>query len=243
MSKRAATFLFITVIIISYVILAFELVAMQNVIKYLELDNNFSPLISMIGFIVIFLALGYYTSDGIDLKNVSIRNKIINNFFISILFIFLGNSHFMLDKYFETLNYWDINGKMIQTYIFTNIFLSTPTYLLAQSVPLIGKYFEKKIIIENRSNIILFAIVLSFILSLIITLFFSCTFGLDYAVIFNIFLMTVGILILNKREKAGTCVMCLCLLAMTFTFNNRLIRNKISINRKNNEYISIKYID
>ena len=149
----------------------------------------------------------------------------------------------MLDKYFETLNYWDINGKMMQTYIFTNIFLSTPTYLLAQSVPLIGKYFEKKITIENRSNIILFAIVLSFILSLIITLFFSCAFGLDYAVIFNIFLMTVGILILNKREKASTYVMCLCLLAMTFTFNNRLIRNKISRNRKNNEYISIKYID
>ena len=48
MSKRAATFLFITVIIISYVILAFELVAMQNVIKYLELDNNFSPLISIV---------------------------------------------------------------------------------------------------------------------------------------------------------------------------------------------------
>lgn len=240
MTKRAVTFLFITVIIISYVILAFELIAMHRMIKYLDLNNSFSPLMFMIGFITIFLAIGYYTADGINLKSISIRDRIIHNFFISILFIFLGNSHEILERYFETLNYWGVNSKMIQSYIFINIFLLAPSYLLAQSVPLIGKYFEKKISIRNKLHIILLTIISSLVISLCFTLLFSCIFSLDYAVIFNIFLMTIGILILNKREKASIYIMCFSLLFMTFNANNKLIRNKIKINNKEN---SINYIE
>lgn len=240
MTKRAAKFLFITAIIISYVILAFELTAIQHMIKYLELDDNSSLLMFMMGFVVIFLAIGYYTADGINLKSIGIRDRIIHNFVVSILFIFLGNSHEILERYLETLNYWGINGKMIQSYIFINIFLLTPSYLLAQSIPLIGKYFKKRIHIKNKSNIILLIITLSLVISLFITLFFSCIFSLDYAVIFNIFLITIGILILNKREKVSIFIMCFSLLFMTFTFNNKLIRNKI---KENNSKYDVKFVD
>lgn len=239
MNKKISLLLFIIVLISGYVGLALELLAMRQVVPYLGNDTIIASII--IGIILIFLSIGYYASGKINVKKIGIRQKIIKNFVISTIFIFFGTSYVFLPYYFKVFEYIGITNRILQTFSFSLLLLATPSYLLAQTTPLISNYFSKNLSGKMTGRMLFYGTIGSFGGSILTTLLIMPFFGVNYAVMFNIFLITVAILILNNRNRIEIYIVSFLFLIITFMFNNSIIERKIGI-LSNNEYSTIKVI-
>lgn len=240
MNKKISLLLFIVVLISGYVSLALELLAMRQVIPYLGNDTIIASII--IGIILIFLSIGYYASGKITIKQSSIRQKILRNFVISTIFIFIGTSYVFLPYYFKGFEYMGITNRVLQAFSFSLLLLATPSYLLAQTTPLVSNYFSKNLSGKMTGRMLFYGTIGSFGGSILTTLLIMPFFGVNYAVMFNIFLITIAILILNNRNRIEIYMISFLFLIITFMFNNSIIERKIGI-LSNNEYSTIKIVD
>jgi len=239
MNKKISLLLFIIVLISGYVSLALELLAMRQVIPYIGNDTIIASII--IGIILIFLSIGYYASGKINIKKIGIRQKIIKNFVISTIFIFFGTSYVFLPYYFKWFEYFGITNRILQTFSFSLLLLATPSYLLAQTTPLISNYFSKNLSCKMTGKMLFYGTIGSFGGSILTTLLIMPFFGVNYAVMFNILLITIAILVLNNRKRIEIYMISFLFLAITFMFNNSVIERKIGV-LSNNEYSAIKII-
>ncbi len=240
MNKKITFFLFLVILISGYVSLALELLAMRQVVPYLGNDTIIASII--IGVVLIFLSIGYYTSGKIDLKKISIRQKILRNFTISVIFIFASTSYIFLEYYFKAFEYVGITNRIAQAFAFALLLLAVPSYLLAQTTPLVSNYFSKNISSKITGKILFYGTIGSFGGSILTTLFIMPFFGVNYAVMFNIFLITIAMLILNNRNRIEIYIACFLFIVVSFIFNNSIVERKIGV-LSNNEYSTIKIID
>lgn len=240
MNKKLSLFLFIVILISGYVSLALELLAMRQVIPYLGNDTIIASII--IGVVLIFLSIGYYRSGKIDIKKTSIRERILRNFIISTAFIFVGTSYVFLQYYFKFFEYIELTNRIGQAFAFSILLLAVPSYLLAQTTPLVSNYFSKNISGKTTGRMLFYGTIGSFAGSILTTLFIMPFFGVNYAVMFNICLITVAILILNKRNRVEIYIACFLFIVLTFMFNNSILERKIGI-LSNNEYSTVKIVD
>ncbi len=240
MNKKISLFLFVVILISGYVSLALELLAMRQVIPYLGNDTIIASII--IGVVLIFLSIGYYMSGKIDIKKTSIRERILRNFVISTVFIFIGTSYVFLQYYFKLFEYVGLTNRIGQAFAFSLLLLAVPSYLLAQTTPLVSNYFSKNISGKTTGQMLFYGTIGSFAGSILTTLFIMPFFGVNYAVMFNICLITVAILILNKRSRIEIYIACFLFIVLTFMFNNSVVERKMGI-LSNNEYSTVKVVD
>ncbi|MDD2840497.1 MAG: fused MFS/spermidine synthase [Rickettsiales bacterium] len=240
MNKKISFLLFVVVLISGYVSLALELLAMRQIIPYLGNDTIIASII--IGIVLIFLSIGYYASGKMNIRKDSIRQIILKNFVISTIFIFAGTSYIFLPYYFKTFEYIGLTNRIAQAFAFSLLLLAVPSYLLAQTTPLISNYFSKNLSGKMTGKMLFYGTIGSFGGSILTTLFIMPFFGVNYAAMFNMFLITVAILILNNRNKIEIYLASFLFLAITFMFNNSIIERKIGI-LSNNEYSTIKILD
>ena len=240
MNKKISLFLFIVILISGYVSLALELLAMRQVIPYLGNDTIIASII--IGVVLIFLSIGYYASGKLDIKKTSIRERILRNFVISTAFIFVGTSYVFLQYYFRLFEYIGLTNRIGQAFAFSLLLLAVPSYLLAQTTPLVSNYFSKNISGSTTGQMLFYGTMGSFAGSILTTLFIMPFLGVNYAVMFNICLITVAILILNKRSRIEIYIACFLFVVLTFMFNNSVIERKIGI-LSNNEYSTVRIVD
>ena len=237
MDNKKSIFLFIIILISGYASLALELLAIRQLVPYLGSDTIITSIV--IGIVLIFLSIGYYRSGKINIKKSSIRDKIVNNFVIATCFIFISTTYVFLDNYFKFFEFIGITNRILKAFSFSILFLSVPSYLLAQTTPLISNYFSKNISGKSTGIILMFGTFGSFAGSLFTTLFIMPVFGVNYAVMFNVFLMTVAILLLNRRNRIEIYILTFLSIILTFMFNNSILEKKLGI-LVNNEFSTIK---
>lgn len=238
-NDKTSFFLLLIILIAGYSSLALELVAIRQVIPYLDNDTIITSII--IGVILIFLALGYWRAGKINIRKISIRQKIINNFIISTVFLFVGTTYLFFNYYFLVLKFLGIQSRVLQAFAFSFIFLSIPSYLLAQTTPLVAMYFTKNSSPSMMGKILAFGTIGSFAGSIVTTLIIMPLLGANYAVMLNIFVTVLGIIILNKKDNVNIYITCFIFLVVTFLFNSTNMQRKLGI-ISNNGFSTIKVI-
>ena len=216
--------LFVLMLISSYTILLLEFLAINQILPFVESSNFATAVIVLV--ILFFLVIGFYKGGKLLFKKNNIRNKILKNFVISTVFIFFGTTYSFLHYYFLIFDYIGVKHIIFQSFVFSMLFLSAPSYLLAQNTRLLSNYFNKNISKSNGVKVLFYGVILSFVLSIITIMFLMPIFGLNYAVFFNIFLITAAILILNKRNKIEIYMLCFLFLIITFMLNNNIADRK-----------------
>ena len=213
---------------------------MRQVIPYI---GNYTIISSIIiGMILVFSSFGYYFSGTIRANNGSIRKKILNNFIISLIFIFFGTTYIFVEYFFEIFGYFGISNPIIQAFLFSLIFLSVPSYLLSQTTPLVSNFFSKKLSGEMTGKMLMFGTFGSFAGSIFTTLFIMPLFGVSTAVFFNMFLMAVAIILISKKKKLDIVIVSLVFIVISFVFNNKSLEKELNI-LSNNGYSTIKVIE
>ncbi len=227
MKKKIFILLFTTILIACYTTLALEFLAINQIMPFIE-NNNIATII-IVTIILLFLLFGFYSGSKNNFKNGNIRDKIIKNFIFAAIFISLGTTYSFLHYYFLIFDYIGINHVIMQAIVFSILFLSIPSYLLAQNTHLLANYIIKNTSEKNSIKVLFYSMILAFTLSTITTLFLLPLFGINYAIFFNIFLVIVAILILNKRNRIEIYIACFLFLIITFMLNNTIIDKKLKI--------------
>lgn len=240
MNKKISFFLFLIILISGYTSLALELIAMRQVIPYIGNDTIISSII--IGIVLVFLSIGYYTSGNVKIGKQSIRKKILNNFVISLIFIFFGTTYIFIDYSFLLFGYIGLTNRILQAFAFSLLFVAAPSYFLAQTTPLISNFFSKNLSGEMTGKMLMYGTFGSFAGSIFTTLCIMPFFGVSYAVLFNIFLMVVAIILLSRKKRLDAVVISILFLIVAFLFNNRFMEKSLKI-LSNNGYSTIKVID
>jgi spermidine synthase len=232
--KKSHLFLFIVIIVSSYVGLALEIVAMRQIVSFVGGDVIISSII--IGIVLLFSSFGYYKSTKINLAHESIRQKLLYNFTISTIFLLLGTTLIFCDHIFGIFRYLHIGERIAQTFLYSIFMLGIPSSLLSQTTPLISNYFikyNKKI----AGKVLALGTIGSFLGSIVSTLIIMPFFGVNNTTIFNLFLMLTLVLFLDKKNKYKLIAATIFLVG--YFFNSSFYEKRLGI-LSNNEYSMIR---
>ncbi len=237
LSKKV--FLFLTIMIEGYVVLAIELLAIRQLIPFI--GNSVETTSIIIGGVLIALAIGYHvggtarsrisktpasaaiqkplawsrTSQG-----ASLRRRLVKNVTFSILFVFLGLSSVLLGIYFSVMTQIGLDHRLVKTFLYTLIFIVPPLFWLGQTIPLVSNYFSSRLLSETTGKMLCFSTLGAFLGSIFSTIVLMSFFGVHNTVIFTVFLLFVLCLMVSKRATVSFVAFAFVILVATVFLNS-----------------------
>ncbi len=195
--------LFLVIILEGYVVLSAELLAIRQTIPYVGSSTDTVSII--IAAVLLPLAGGYYAGGrfrpgfqaGVYLR---VRDKLLANLLIAMLFLLFGLSYPLLSTFFIFCIDHGQNNRIILTGCYALLFLVCPVFLLGQTIPLVSNYFGKEKLARITGRILFFSTLGSFIGALFSTLVMMSIFGVNHTVSL-IFVLLVAIVVLLSKKK------------------------------------------
>ncbi len=234
-------FLFFIIFLEGYVVLSAELLAIRHTIPFIGSGTDTVSII--IAAVLLPLAVGYYAGGQYKKrKKGSVRQKLLLNIFIALLFFIIGLSHILIGLFFETLSNIGISDRLAQATIYSTIFLVTPVYLLAQTIPLVSHYFRKEELSQITGKMLFFSTTGSFMGAVFSTLFLMAFIGVHYTALITIGCLCFLYIILSKKKISLATLAISLLFGATFVMNNNMVMRANNI-VENNQYNTIRVIE
>ncbi len=233
--------LFLVIILEGYVVLSAELLAIRQTIPYVGSSTDTVSII--IAAVLMPLALGYYAGGrfrpGFHAGSyLRVRDRLITNILIAMLFLLCGLSYPLLSAFFIFLLDHGPNNRILLTACYALLFLVTPVYLLGQTIPLISNYFGKEKLAQITGRILFFSTLGSFLGAILSTLVMMSIFGVNHTVSL-LFVLLAGLIFLLGKKKLSRQTAAATLLALiALAVNSDYVQGLLHI-IKNNTYNTI----
>jgi predicted membrane-bound spermidine synthase len=231
--------LFSVILLEGYVVLSSELMAIRLLLPHVGSGTDTVSII--IAAVLMPLALGYYAG-GTFIKRrrnakrkQTLRRKLVQNFFWSLVFLVFGLSYVFLEFFFEGLRAVGISNRIALTSIYAGLWLIIPVYLLGQTIPLITHYFRSENQAIVTGKILCFSTFGSFMGAVFATLVLMATVGVHYTAALN-FIILVALIVLISKKKITELFLIACAIAAAGVYANseKMMSNSNIV--KNNQF-------
>ena len=224
--------LFLVIVLEGYVVLATELLAIRQSIPYVGSGTDTVSII--IAAVLLPLALGYsaggrFRAGSPHHRPLRLRDKLIGNILVAMLFLLPGLSYPLLSAFFIGMINLGIDNRILLTTYYVLCFVVVPVYLLGQTVPLVSNYFGKKRLARITGTILFFSTLGSFLGAIFSTLVVMSLFGVNRAValLFVLLASLVGILARRKLSRQSAAAFVLATIALAV--NSETLQTKLKI--------------
>lgn len=247
MKKTLPVFLlFIIIVLEGYVVLSSELLAIRQTIPFVGSGTDTVSII--IAAVLMPLAFGYqaggryrpgFSASG---KYRSIRKKLINNMFISMIILLLGLSYMLINIFFYSLINMGITHRLVLITLYSAAFLVYPVYLLGQTIPLVSNYFSKEKLAKVTGKILFFSTLGSFLGAVFSTLVLMANIGVHHTVSLNFVILAVLIMLLSKQKLTEITLLAVAIVGASFYLNSGSMMANFNI-VENNQYNTIIVVE
>lgn len=234
-----STLLYVIILIEGYVVLSTELLAIRQTTPYVGTGTDTVSII--IAAVLMPLAIGYYTGGRfrphrIYGNYISLRKKLTFNLILSSLILLPGMSLVFMEWFFLTfLVGLGVVSRVFQITIYATIFVAVPVYFLGQTIPLVSNYFTKTKLSEITGRMLFFSTVGSFMGAVFSTLVLMATFGVHHTVSLNFVLLSILVILLQRRKLSEPVFLTLSLTTIALFLNsNQVMADKSIV--YNNQY-------
>lgn len=230
--------LFSIIIIEGYIVLSTELLTIRQTIPFIGSGTDTVSII--IAAVLMPLAFGYHMGGRFRQKSwrgrsFGIRKKLIKNILISSFFLLPALSLTGIIQIFSLFDLMGIHSRLIKTAVFTAIFIAPPIYLLGQTIPLISNYFSKEKLAKITGLMLCFSTLGSFLGAVFSTLVLMASLGVHHTASLNFILLSILIIVLNKRKISKSTVTSIIIALLALTINANATMSSLNI-VNNNEY-------
>lgn len=217
--------LFFIIFLEGYVVLSTELLAIRQTIPFVGSGTDTVSII--IAAVLMPLAFGYHTGGRFRPYRTkshgyfSVRDKLIRNLIVSIVFLTFGLSYYVINGFFGFfIEQAGVGNRLFLTAIYTTLFIVVPVYLLGQTVPLISNYFFRARLSEAAGRILLFSTMGSFCGAVVSTLVLMNMIGVNGTAFVNILCLTLLVMIIAKRKQKKQNIIAVSFLLVSFALNS-----------------------
>lgn len=210
--------LFAVIILEGYVVLSSELLAIRQTIPYTGSGTETISII--IAAVLMPLAFGYYAAGKFKPSpKRSIRQKLIFNIVLSMLFLLPALSYIILEQMHAALLSIGVSHRLLVISLYAVLFMAPPVYLLGQTIPLISNYFGKERLSKITGLILSFSTFGSFMGAVFSTLVLMATIGVNNTVIIN-FVILFTLTSLLSKNKFSPFVLCAFVITVLAAYIN-----------------------
>lgn len=237
---KKAHLLYLAILIEGYVVLAFELLAIRQLIPFVGSGTETTAII--ISAVLLPLAIGYHYGGMAfrkayahkkktrERERVTIRKLLLRNILLSLVFLGFGFSYFIIEVVFFFLGKLGIQHHLMQTAVYVVLFLVGPMFWLGQTVPLVSQYFSTHRLGAITGRMLFFSTLGAFLGSLFSTLVLMSWVGVHNTVIVTIFLLaSLGFLVAGKRSVRRAFAISLPILFFVWLFNNTAVMRSFGV--------------
>lgn len=246
--SKSTLAIFTLIILEGYVVLSSELLAIRLSIPFVGSATDTVSVI--IAAVLMPLAFGYFLGGrfkpGVhfDLfsfspRYMSVRDKLISNMMLALLFLLFALSYSFLDLIFKGAFSMGLMHRVLVTTIYSAIFVAPPVYLLGQTIPLVCNFFSSEKLSRITGRILFFSTLGSFLGAIFSTIILMATIGVNYTAALNFIILAVLITILSRPRDYMRILLIWALAAAGVVFNsNTALKESHSI-IENNQYNTI----
>lgn len=233
--------LFAIIVLEGYVVLSSELLAIRQTIPFIGSGTDTVSII--IAAVLMPLAFGYQNGGRFkpgwrDGQYYSVRKKLIFNIITASVFLALGLSYIILQKFFYGLQELGIYNRVVLVSIYSLVFLVTPVYLLGQTIPLVSNYFSKERLSQITGKILFFSTMGSFLGAVFSTLVLMSTIGVHHTVSLNFIILAGLVILLSRKKLADQVIFSICIMGAALYLNSDAMMADMKI-VENNKYSTI----
>ena len=195
--------LFLVIVLEGYVVLSTELLAIRQTIPYVGSSTDTVAII--IAAVLMPLAFGYSAGGqfrpGFTKRQYRrVRDRLVNNIIIAMIFLLFGLSYPLLSAFFIFLIDHGLSNRHLLTASYALLFLICPVYLLGQTVPLVSNYFSRERLARITGKILFFSTLGSFLGAILTTLVLMSILGVHHTVAILFLLLSAVVFILCRRK-------------------------------------------
>lgn len=247
-------FLYLTIVLEGYVVLAVELLAMRQLVPYVGSGTEIVAIV--VSAVLLPLAIGYHKGGTAFRRHRhksiksgkrirSVRQILLNNFLQAAIIICVGLSSICLEAFFYIFRDTGC-PRVIQTIAYVCVFMVYPIYILGQTVPLVSHYFGRKKLSEATGKILFLSTIGSFLGSLFSTLVLMNTVGVQSTAKITIYMLLALALPLTRWNNWSKIKTIFIIGGLTYVLDGTMLYpmlHKVSDNAYNTIYLLNKKDD
>ena len=180
------------ILIEGFVTISFQVLTLRQLVPFV--GNNIYSTSLIIGFFLLFLALGYKKGGQIK-ENIEVRLAV--NFLLSLLLIGIGLSYSFIDLLFTHVLFFTENY-LFKLFIYLLLIIAPGVYLLGQTIPAMTNMSKQKDVSEVSGNSLYLSTIGSFLGAVLTSFLFLSFFGVGLT-IFLVSLMLFVLVVLSFR--------------------------------------------
>ena len=247
-TPRTLFALFAVIILEGYVVLSSELLAIRLTIPFVGSGTDSVSII--IAAVLMPLAFGYHAGGHFkaghhkpfvifgEKRFVSVRDKLVINMIIALLFLIFALSYSFLAQLFSSFLKAGITNRIILNSVYALIFVAPPVYLLGQTIPLACNFFSRERLAQITGRILFFSTLGSFLGAVFSTLVLMAHLGVNNTAIINFIILGSLITLLSKRKiSERIAFVWACILIGALINSNYMMRSMKIV--ENNQYSTI----
>lgn len=195
-SKRTKLLLLL-IFLGGYVSLSFEIVVLRQLAGFVGSTAIITSIV--IGIFLAFMSWGYYDGSERKISDYAIRRKVAKYFLLIALVIVLASSYVMVDIYFMIMPFLGVRSHVMQTFVYSLVFLSVVPYWFGKITALLSRFLHRNDV-NFTGKIMAIDTVGSFLGSIAGTLIIMPFFGVNYTIMFIVFLALFASIITSKKQ-------------------------------------------
>ncbi len=245
--SKSTLAIFTLIILEGYVVLSSELLAIRLSIPFVGSGTDTVSVI--IAAVLMPLAFGYFSGGrfkpgmhfdifSFGPRYSSVRDKLIQNMVLALLFLLLAISYTFLDWLFKGAFTLGLTHRVLVTTLYSVLFVAPPVYLLGQTIPLACNFFSSEKLSRITGRILFFSTLGSFLGAVFSTIVLMGTIGVNYTAALNFVILAALITMLSKPEDYMRILLIWAVAVAGVVFNSNAALKTHSI-IENNKYNTI----
>ncbi len=206
-----------------YVVLAYELLAIRQIVPYVGSGTDTVSII--IASVLMPLAFGYQAGGGFKPRHAAIpvsrvREKLARNVRIASIITLFGISYMPMSMFFISMYTSGLDNRLVMTMIYAGLFLVVPVYLLGQTIPLVSNFFSHQKLPKVTGTILFVSTIGSFLGAVFSTLVLMSMIGVNYTALFCLIILALILIMIGGKEKQKNITVAIILVVGGYMMNN-----------------------
>jgi hypothetical protein len=231
-----------------YVVLAYELIAIRQVIPYV--GSGADTIAIIIAAVLMPLAFGYYAGgrfepnrnpkNGEMLKRV--REQLSQNLRRAAMVVVVGISFLPMEIFFKTLLDMGIHDRLLMTAVYSAVFLIYPVFLLGQTIPLVSHFFSKSQLPKVTGTMLFVSTIGSFMGAVFTTIVLMSFIGVHNTAIFCLAMVALLLFMIGGKMAVRNLQTAIAIVLLGFFMNSSDLLKELNV-VDYNQYNLIRVFD
>lgn len=233
------------IMIEGYVVLAYELLAIRQIVPFAGSGTDTVSII--IASVLMPLAFGYHAGGGFRARLTQppihrVREKLASNVRVAGLIALFGMSYLPMNFYFGGMYQSEITNRLAMTAIYAGMFLVVPVFLLGQTIPLISNFFSHRRLSRVTGTILFVSTIGSFLGAVFSTLVLMSFVGVNYTAFFCLILLAAILLIIGGKDRQKNLTHAIIFVVGGFLMNSNAVLESMDV-VSYNQYNIVRVFD